>query len=156
MEAFQKSLEVLQQLFAKDAQFALATADQNSPSVRMVDTFYDGGAFYIVTYAKSQKVKEIEANKEVALCKKLYRFKGEAYNIGHPLKEANKEIREKLIKAFKPWYFEHNNENDENMCYVKVILHEGFYYKDGTAYKVDFMHQRAELFPFETDIVEME
>ncbi len=127
MEVFQKSLEVLEALFKKDVQFALATV--------------------------SQKVQEIEVNKHVALCKDLYRFQGEAYNIGHPLKEENKEIRQQLIKAFKPWYFAHNNEADENMCYVKVVPTTGFYYKDGTGYKVDFVNQTAETFPFEEDIV---
>lgn len=156
MAAFQKSLEVLQQLFGRDYQFALATVSQNGPSIRMVDTYYEEGAFYIVTYGKSQKVREIEADKRVALCKQCYRFDGEAYNMGHPLKAENKAIREKLIKAFEPWYFKHNNEADENMCYVKVILNHGFYYKDGIAYQVDFMNQKVESFPFEIDIVEVE
>ena len=155
MDTFKKSLEVLQQLFTRDDQFALATVNQNVPSLRIVDTYYTEGAFYIVTYAKSQKVMEIESNKNVALCKGLYRFDGEAYNIGHPLRAENKSIREQLIKAFEPWYFKHNNEDDENMCYIKVILQHGFYYKDGTGYKVDFINQTAKVFPFEMDIVEI-
>lgn len=36
---------------------------------------------------------------------------------------------EKLISAFKPWYFKHNNENDENMCYIKIELTNGFFIK---------------------------
>ena len=153
MEVFQKSLEVLEALFKKDSQLALATTAHNVPSLRVVDMYYTDGAFYIVTYAKSQKVQEIEANKHVALCKDLYRFQGEAYNIGHPLKKENKEIRQQLIKAFEPWYFAHNNEADENMCYVKVVPTTGFYYKDGTGYKVDFVNQTAETFPFEMNIM---
>lgn len=153
MTVYENGLNVLEELFAKDYQFALATSKDNIPSVRFVDTFYDNGAFYIVSYAKSQKVKEIEKNSEVSLCNKLYRFTGAAYNIGHPLSEQNRGIREKLIKAFEPWYFAHNNENDESMCYVKIELKQGFFYKDGTGYKADFINKKAEEFPFEFDVV---
>ena len=99
---------------------------------------YDDGYFYIVTYAKSQKTIEVESNCNVSLCNKLYRFNGKAYNIGHPLKEENRQIRSRLIKAFEPWYFAHNNEDDENMCCIKVELDNGFFYKDGTCYRINF------------------
>lgn len=72
MTTYEKSLNVLEELFAKDCQFALATSNDNLPSVRFVDTFYNNGAFYIVTYAKSQKVKDIEKNPEISMCCKLY------------------------------------------------------------------------------------
>ncbi|MFT8349376.1 pyridoxamine 5'-phosphate oxidase family protein [Clostridium saccharoperbutylacetonicum] len=152
MTVYEKSLGVIKELFARDYQFALATTNDNIPSVRFIDTFYDENAFYIVSYAKSQKIQEIEKNSEVSICNKLYRFSGNAYNIGHPLCEKNYVIREKLIKAFEPWYFDHNNEKDENMCYVKIELKQGFFYKDGTGYKVDFQNKKAVEFPFAFDI----
>ncbi|QES76182.1 hypothetical protein F3K33_16450 [Clostridium diolis] len=62
MTEYENSLNILKVLFAKDYQFALATSNDNIPSVRFVDTFYDNGAFYIVSYAKLQKVQEIEKN----------------------------------------------------------------------------------------------
>lgn len=155
-DVYNESLMVMNELFAKDYTLALATSRENVPSVRFVDTFYDDGAFYIVTHAKSQKVVEIEANSSVSLCNKLYRFSGIANNIGHPLAEQNKNIREKLIKVFESWYFAHNNENDEAMCYVKVELEQGFYYKDGTGYKVNFLQQKADKFPFDFDIMPIE
>ena len=153
MDTYSKSLQVLEELFAKDYQFAFATSKDNIPSVRFVDTFYDNGVFYIVSYGKSQKVKEIEINSEVSMCNQLYRFSGTAYNIGHPLRSENHAIREKLIKVFEPWYFAHNNENDENMCYVKIEIKQGFFYKDGSGYKVDFENRTAEEFPFAFDVV---
>jgi len=149
MEVFEKSLKVMNELFARDYQFALATTNNNIPSIRFVDTYFDNGCFYIVTYAKSKKVKELEINENVSLCNKLYNFQGVAYNIGHPSKPQNSEVREKLISAFEPWYFKHNDENDENMCYVKVELTYGFFYKNGTGFKVDFIAKNADEFPFE-------
>ncbi len=153
MNVYEKAIEVMNELFAKDYQLAMATVKDNIPSVRFVDTFYEDGSFYVVTYSKSQKVQELKNNSQVALCNKLYRFSGNGYNIGHPLLTENKEIREKLIKVFEPWYFAHNNENDENMCYIRIELKEGFFYKDGVGYKVNFQQKEAEQFPFDIDIV---
>lgn len=153
MSVYENAMKVMKDLFGKDALFALATARENVPSVRFIDTYYEEGSFYIVTYAKSQKVDEIEVNKEVALCNKQYRFTGKAYNIGHPMKPENKEIRETLIKVFEPWYFAHNNEEDENMCFVKVELETGFFYQNRIGYQVDFREKTAEEFPFEFEIV---
>lgn len=152
MNVFEKSLNVMNDLFARDYQFALATTNNNIPSVRFVDTYYDDSCFYIVTYSKSKKVNEMELNSNVALCNNLYSFSGTAVNIGHPLNQENSEIRKKLISAFEPWYFKHNNENDENMCYIKLELRQGFFYKDGKGFKVDFITRKAEEFPFDFDI----
>ncbi|MDO5516656.1 MAG: hypothetical protein Q4F66_03820 [Clostridium sp.] len=39
------------------------------------------------------------------------------------------------------------------MCYVKVDLTNGLFFKDGKGYKVDFKHKTAEEFPFAPDVV---
>ncbi|MHB8129279.1 MAG: pyridoxamine 5'-phosphate oxidase family protein [Mobilitalea sp.] len=153
MDAYEKAIYVMNELFAKDYQFAMATVKDNIPSVRFVDTYFDDGSFYVVTYSKSQKVQELITNSEVSMCNKLYRFSGNAHNIGQPLLAENRTIREKLIKVFEPWYFAHNNEQDENMCYIKIVLKEGFFYKDGTGYKVNFQQKDVEQFPFDLDII---
>jgi general stress protein 26 len=153
MTTYQKALEIMNELFAKDCQFALATAKDNVPTVRMIDTFYEEECMYIVTHSKSNKVLELTENSRVSLCSKLYRFSGNAYNIGHPLLFENKEIRENLTRVFEPWYFAHNNENDPDMCYIKIELISGFFYKDQVGYKVDFKLKEAIQFPFDNDIV---
>ena len=38
------------------------------------------------------------------------------------------------------------------MCYVKIELKDGFFYKDGAGYKVNFLQKEAEQFPFVYDI----
>lgn len=156
MNAYQKALGRMAELFARDCQFALATSADNVPSVRVVDTYYDGGSFYIVTYGESQKAKEMGQNAHVALCSGLYRFTGTAHMIGHPLEPKNKEIREKLIEVFSAWYFLHNDENDPHMRYVRIDPSGGFFHKDGTGYKVDFVNKQAETFPFDFSPVVVE
>lgn len=140
---YNESMKVMSELFGKDYHFAMATAKDNIPSVRFVDTFFEDGIFYIVTYSNSQKVKDITENSQVSFSRNFHRFNGKAYNIGHPLLPENKEIRSKLIKVFEPWYFEHNNEAHENMCFVKVELEDGFFYKNNVGYKVNFLDKTA-------------
>lgn len=153
MDHYEAAMAVMTELFGKDCFFSLATVHENKPAVRVVDTYYEDGAFYIVTYGSSAKVKELQANDNVALCSQLVRFEGVACNIGHPLAPENSGIREKLIQVFAPWYFKHNDEKDPAMCYVKIELRNGFFYKDGTGYKVDFLNRTAETFPFVFDVV---
>ena len=153
MNAYEKAMAAMEELFARDCQFALATAADNVPSVRVVDTYYDAGSFFIVTHGESRKVKEMEANPRVSLCRDLYRFAGTAHRIGHPLEPGNKEIRERLIEAFSAWYFRHNDEDDPHMCYIRIDLADGFFHRDGTGYRVDFLRKEAEMFPFDFDPV---
>jgi hypothetical protein len=149
MDAYENALRTMDALLAKDCQFALATAEDGVPSLRYVDTFFDGGCFYVVTYAKSRKVREIEKNPSVALCdRRLFSFSGKAYNIGHPLKPENLAVREKIAEAFKIWYFRHNDEADEAMCYLRIEPENGFFHADGTGYKMNFTGKTAETFPF--------
>ncbi len=152
MTDYQQSLEVMRQLFQKDCTFVLATAKNNVPSQRVVDAYFYNGEFWIVTYAKSNKFLEISQNPNVSLCNNFHIFQGKAYNEGHPLLSQNKEIRENLIKVFEVWYFAHNDENDENMCYIKVVPQKGFFHKDGKGYGVDFINQRVKIIPFSRDI----
>lgn len=156
MDKYKKCLEIMEQLFGKDFIFYLATSNTDIPSLRVVDTYFYNGAFWVVTYSESKKAVEIMNNPNIAICKDLYSFKGKAFNEGHPLDEKNKKIRAKLIEAFKPWYFQHNNENDKNMCFVKFAPESGFFYKDGTGYKADFKNKEVECFPFESNIIGIE
>ncbi len=149
MDSYEKAMKAMNDLFSRDYQFTLASVKDNVPSQRVVDTYFDGKDFYVVTYALSRKVKEIRCNPEVSICaRKPYNFQCKAYDIGHPLKPENAAIRDQLIKVFAPWYFAHNNEGDENMCYVRLEPQTGFVFDDTTGYNVDFVNKTAQEFPF--------
>jgi hypothetical protein len=87
------------------------------------------------------------------MCFQGYRFSGAARNIGHPLLPGNADIREKLTRVFAPWYFKHNDEGDEKMCYVRIEPNKGFFYHNGTGYDVDFENGEVRSFPFDFDAV---
>ena len=151
MNNYETVISIMDKLFKCDYQFAMATTVNNIPSLRFVDTYFDNGSFYIVTYSNTNKVREITENSNVALCsRKGYFFSGKAYNIGHTLSPENKEIRNKLIKAFEPWYFKHNDEKDD-ICILKIIPKSGFVHKDGMGYKIDFVNKTAEKFRYVFD-----
>ncbi|MCH5191355.1 MAG: pyridoxamine 5'-phosphate oxidase family protein [Oscillospiraceae bacterium] len=155
-ENYKKALSITNELFQKDYQFAMATTANHIPSLRFVDTYFYDGAFYILTYENTNKVKEINVNPQVALCsRKGYAFHGKAVNIGHPLLPENSEIKNKLIVAFKQFYFKHYNENDP-ICILKIMPENGFVYKDGIGYKIDFVNKTAfaEPFTFNTILTE--
>jgi len=133
-----------EEIYAQDNIFVLATIKEGYPSMRCVDTFYDDGAFWIVGYSFTNKAKDIEINPQVSLSNGWNNFKGKAYNMGHPLDEKNKEIREKLIEAFKNWYFLANNEVHKTMCYIKVELEHGFFHTEGKSYLIDFTEDTIE------------
>lgn len=148
MDNYKVATDIVKELFSRDYQFAMATTANNIPSLRFIDTYFDNGAFYAITYANTKKVKEIADNPNVSLCcRKGYSFIGKAYNIGHPLMPENGEIRSKLLKAFEPWYFKHNNENDE-ICILKIVPEKGFVYEDGLGYDIDFINKAVDTKPF--------
>ena len=154
MNDFSEALAVMRRLFTTDCQFAMATAQDNVPSLRYVDTYLYEDCFFIVTYGKSRKVREAEQNPRVALCsRQAHAFSGMAKNLGHPCNEENRAIREALVQAFAPWYFKHNNENDPAMCILRIEPETGFFHRDGIGYQVDFVQRTAKAFPFVFDTV---
>ena len=56
---FTKALEVMIEQFGHDTLKSLATLDGNIPTVLIVNSYYENGAFYTVTYALSNKMKQI-------------------------------------------------------------------------------------------------
>ena len=153
MNNYKNTITLMEEMFSRDYQFAMATTVNDIPSLRFIDTYFENGAFYVVTYANTDKVKEIAVNPNMALCsRKGYSFSGKAYNIGHPLLPENSDIRSKLIKAFKPWYFKHNNE-DDNICILKIEPKSGFVHKDGIGYNINFVDKTVNTAPFDFNIV---
>ena len=45
--------------FGKDSIISLATTEDDKPYVRSVNSFYESGSFYVLTYGLSNKMKQI-------------------------------------------------------------------------------------------------
>ena len=134
-----KALSLMDERFGHDSFISLATAEGNCPSVRVVNSYYEDGAFYAVTYALSNKMKQIQKNPDVAICGEWFTAHGIGENLGYVCAEENTEIMSKLRTAFAEWYDNgHINENDPNTCLLRVKLTDGVLFHNGVKYEIDF------------------
>lgn len=136
MSMYEEGLQLIEEKFGngKDNNISLATialepsADgKPCPVVRVVDAYYENGTFYVVTYGKSNKMRQIAQNPEVSIaaCSEMFTACGIGENLGWVLDPKNAEIRNKLRKAFSDWYDMANNEKDENCVFLAIHLTKG-------------------------------
>lgn len=55
----QETKRLMDERFGHDSVIALATQDGDMPSVRYVNAYYEDGAFYVITYALSNKMQQL-------------------------------------------------------------------------------------------------
>lgn len=154
MSKYEEGLKIIEERCGnnKDNVISLATiatevsADGNPiPIVRDVDAYYEDSVFYVITYAKSNKMLQIAQNKEVAFSVNFEWFSGNGIgeNLGWVLDPKNAELRTKLRTVFAAWYDDANNEKDENCCILAIRLIRGTVIKDHGAvrYNIDFVNK---------------
>jgi uncharacterized pyridoxamine 5'-phosphate oxidase family protein len=61
------ALKILAERFGHDNAISLATIDGDRPAVRTVNSYYEDGSFYMVTYALSNKMKQLAINPNAAI-----------------------------------------------------------------------------------------
>ena len=88
--------KIMAERFGKDTIIALATVENEVPSVRYVNAYYEDGTFYIITYALSNKMKHIENNPAVAIAGEWFTAHGKGINLGYFGKKSLKEVKEKI------------------------------------------------------------
>ena len=130
---------VLKERFGKDSLISLATSRDNMPSVRTVDAYYDNKSFYVLTHALSNKMKQIEANPNVAISGEWFTGRGQGINLGYFCKEINREIADKMRSYFAAWIDNgHNNFDDENTVILQIRLTEGTVVVNNEWIDIDF------------------
>ena len=128
--------KIMIERFGKDTVISLSTVENRIPYVRYVNAYYEKGAFYIITYALSAKMKHIENNSIVAVAGDWFTAHGKGVNLGFFGKEENALIAEKLRKAFAEWIDNgHNNFDDKNTIILCVELTDGLLLSHGTRYE---------------------
>lgn len=131
--------KIMDERFGKDNVISLATSADNMPYVRYVNAYYENGAFYIITYALSNKMKQLEKNPVVAIAGDWFTATGKGVNLGWFGKIENKELADKLCSAFSEWIDNgHNNFADENTIILCIQLEQGVLFSHGTRYEIDF------------------
>ena len=79
--------KIMTERFGKDTIIALATTENGIPYVRNVNAYYEDGTFYIITYARSNKIRQIEANPTAAIAGDWFTGHGTVDNLGAFRKE---------------------------------------------------------------------
>ncbi len=140
MEKLSKEVEaILLERFGKDSIIALATTLDDVPYVRNVNAFYDDGAFYVLTYGLSNKMRQIEHNPTVAIAGDWFTAHGKGTNLGYFGKTENASIAKKMKAVFSEWIDNgHNNFDDVNTCILCIELTNGLLLSHGTRYEIDF------------------
>ena len=104
--------------------------------MRNVNAYYEGGAFYIITDARSNKMKHIGENPLVAIAGEWFTAQGRGENLGFFGKEENDWIAQKLTAVFKAWLGNgHVNLADENTVILRVRLTHGVLFSHGARYE---------------------
>lgn len=134
-----ETAEIMDERFGCDTLLSVATVEEGKPFVRIVNSYYEDGAFYVVTYAKSNKMRQIAKNPSVAICGEWFTAQGTGENLGHVKAKENEEIMSKLRAVFAEWYDSgHTDEDDPNTCLLRIRLTEGTLFHHGTRYDIDF------------------
>ena len=130
---------IMDERFGHDTLIALATVDGVTPYVRTVNAYYEDASFYVITYALSNKMKQLAANPNFAVCGDWFTAHGIGENMGWILAPENAEIKEKLQTAFAAWFDNgHNDYSDKNTVILRLRLTDGVLFSHGTRYDIDF------------------
>lgn len=134
-----ESEKIMNERFGHDNIIALATSEGNVPYVRGVNAYYEDGAFYVITYALSNKMKQLEKNPLAAVSGEWFSAHGRAYDMGWFGGEDNRKTAEKLRKVFSKWIDNgHNDFSDENVHILKIKLTDGILFCNGKRVDIDF------------------
>lgn len=142
VHTYDDAITMLSERLGRDTLLSVATMDGDRPSVRIVDGYYEDGSFYSVTYALSNKMRQIAVNPEVAVCGEVLAGHGVGENLGHPHDERNVALMVTLRDAFSQWYDNgHTDESDPHTCILRVRLTDAVVNADETRYQVDFVNR---------------
>ncbi len=139
-------IDILEERYKNDTILLIATANDNIPNVRSIDSFYFDGSFWVVTDTRANYVTEVQNNKYVMISDAGHnRFWCEAIVTGHPLDDVNKDIREVYKNVFSNWYEEVNNEDLKTVCYIKATPYKGYVHKDKLGYAFNIQEDTVEV-----------
>lgn len=128
--------KIMNERFGRDTVIALATVEHETPYVRNVNAYYENGSFYAITYALSNKMKQMEKNANVAIAGDWFTAHGKGENLGYFGSEENRVIAEKLRSVFAGWIGNGDNDfDDENTVIMRIRLTDGLLLSHGTRYE---------------------
>ena len=136
MKLCEEAERIMKERFGKDTVIALATVENAMPYVRYVNAWYDSGAFYTITDARSSKMKHIEKHPAVAIAGEWFTAHGKGISLGAFRREENRRTAGILKSVFSEWIDNgHCDLNDENTIILRVELTDGLLLSHGKRYE---------------------
>ena len=134
-----QAAQIMDERFGHDTVIALATLKDGRPRVRSVDALYIGDAFYVVTDARSGKMRQLAVNPACAVSGEWFSAQGLGENLGAFGAPENAELAARLRTAFSGWLDNgHSDLGDPNCVILKIALTQGVLLSHGTRYDIDF------------------
>ena len=139
MKRTEETEKLLTERFGRDTLIALATESGGKPYVRTVNAYYEDGAFYIITHALSNKMRQLAQNPAAAIAGERFTAHGRGVDLGYIEKEENHRIADRLKEAFSAWLNNgHVDMQDENTVLLCIQLETGTLFSHGTRYDIEF------------------
>ena len=139
MKRTEETEKILTERFGRDTLIALATESNGTPYVRTVNACYEDGAFYIITHALSNKMRQLAQNPAAAIAGEWFTAHGRGVDLGYIGKEENRRIADRLKEAFSAWLNNgHVDMQDENTVLLCIPLETGTLFSHGTRYDIEF------------------
>jgi len=130
---------LLAQRFGQEKLLALATCENNIPSVRQVNACYVEGAFYTLTAKDSGKLRQIAQNPAVALSGQWFSGQGFGRDLGWAYAPENAALAQRLLPAFERWLKEESvNLPKEQVHLLQLRLTRGRIVSEGQVYAFAF------------------
>ena len=130
---------ILRERFCGERIIALATVEDGKPYNRGVNAYYEEGAFYILTSARSSKVRQLGKNPAAAISGDWFTALGEGFDLGYWNSPENAPMAARLRTAFRAWLYNgHMDLEDADTHLLQIRLREGILFDQGTKYEIDF------------------
>lgn len=127
---------IMAERFGRDSVIALATDEMGMPHVRFVNAYYEDGAFYIITHARSAKMRQIATNARVAIAGDWFTGQGMACDMGSFAGPQNSALAQRLMRAFSGWIDNgHTDLKDPDTIILRVMLTQGTLLSHGTRHE---------------------
>lgn len=134
-----EALRIMDERFGYDNLISVATCTGGVPYVRTVNAYYEGSAFYVITHARSAKMRQIAENPVVAICGEWFTAHAVAESLGWISKPANHDIADTLNAVFDEWIDNgHVDQSDPNTIILRLRLTDGVLMAHGKRYDLQF------------------
>ena len=141
---YKRALEVMEENFGHVVEMSLGSSADGEVAVRDLNAYYVDGKMYVLSKITNTLMHHIAKCPNVGLCHGSHNMQGVARDLGHPLEQANADLRKKLKKQFSMNYDEYVTESNPDMRIIEIDITKAETYTRYHRYNVDFVNKCAE------------